>query len=62
VIIKKNKFKKIRDLYRDGKVLVIPADTVFGLTCLINNVKATKSIFRIKRRSHLKPLPILFAN
>lgn len=41
-----------------GKVLVCPTDTVYGLVADARNPKAVAKIFRIKARSRQKPLGI----
>lgn len=43
---------------REGKVLVCPTDTVYGLLADATNEKAVKKIFRIKKRESKKPIPI----
>jgi len=43
---------------KKGAVLVLPTDTVYGLICDATNKKAVEKIFKIKRRSKEKPLPV----
>ena len=43
---------------KDGKVIICPTDTVYGLLADVTNKKAVEKIFRIKKRSTKKPLPI----
>lgn len=43
---------------REGKVLICPTDTVYGLVCDATNQKAVKKLFQIKQRLKSKPLPI----
>lgn len=43
---------------REGKVIVCPTDTVYGLLADAKNEKAVKNIFKIKKREIKKPLPI----
>lgn len=40
----------------EGKVLVVPTDTVYGLICDARNEEAAKKIFEIKQRSFEKPI------
>jgi len=42
-----------------GQVIVLPTDTIYGLSCLANLVKPIKQIYRIKKRDAKKPLLIL---
>ena len=43
---------------KEGKVLVCPTDTVYGLVADATNKKAVGKIFRIKKRQFNKPIPI----
>jgi tRNA threonylcarbamoyl adenosine modification protein (Sua5/YciO/YrdC/YwlC family) len=43
----------------DGKVLAVPTDTFYGLGADPFNLSAVSQIFRIKRRSSDRPLPLL---
>ncbi len=45
-------------LIRQGKAIVYPTDTVYGLLADAANEKAVKKIFKIKKRPEKKPLPI----
>jgi|SRR3989344_940893 len=49
---------KIVKLIKQGNVLVVPTDTVYGLICDATNKKAVDKIFKIKNRPKSKPLPI----
>lgn len=44
---------------RDGGVIVLPTDTVYGLACLPTIAGAVDAIFRLKGRRDDKPLPVL---
>jgi L-threonylcarbamoyladenylate synthase len=59
-IIQQNK-KKISEIItalKNGAVLVLPTDTVYGLVCDVTNKKAVEKIYKIKKRSKSKPLTI----
>ena len=43
-------------------IYLIPTDTCFWLACAINNSKSYDKIYRIKKRSYLKPLVIMVEN
>jgi len=45
-----------------GQVVVLPTDTIYGLSCLANLVKPIKQIYRIKKRDAKKPLLILVSD
>lgn len=53
---------KAAELIKEGKVLVSPSDTVYGIYCDAKNKKAIKKIFKIKKRSLSKPLPLFVKN
>ncbi len=43
---------------KEGKILVSPTDTIYGLICDATNKKAVERIFTIKKRPRNKPIPI----
>src|SRR3989338_3102709 len=43
---------------KEGKVLVCPTDTVYGLICDAKNKKAVEKLYKIKKRPKWKLLPI----
>jgi len=55
-------FKKIVEisakLIKEGKILVCPTDTVYGLITDARNERAIKRLFKIKKRPKRKPIPI----
>jgi L-threonylcarbamoyladenylate synthase len=54
-----NKIAKVAAKFiKNGKVIICPTDTVYGLICDATDKKAVKRIFKIKNRSELKPVPI----
>jgi L-threonylcarbamoyladenylate synthase len=50
------------DFLRQGKIIVYPTDTVYGLGCDALNEKAVEKINKIKKRSDGKPLSIIIRN
>lgn len=50
--------KKIVKFLRQGKITVLPTDTVYGLICDATNQKTIERLFRIKKRKFQKPIPI----
>lgn len=44
---------------RDGRVLVYPTDTVYGIGCDPYDARAVERVFRIKRRDAAMALPVL---
>ncbi|QQG52806.1 MAG: L-threonylcarbamoyladenylate synthase [Candidatus Falkowbacteria bacterium] len=45
-----------------GKVLVLPTDTIYGLSCLATDSEAIKKIFKLKKREARKPLITLVSS
>jgi L-threonylcarbamoyladenylate synthase len=50
--------KEIVKLIKQGKVIVCPTDTVYGLIADASNKKAVERVFKIKKRPLKKPTPI----
>lgn len=50
--------RQVTRLIKRGEVIVCPTDTVYGLVCNATNKKAVEKLFKIKRRSLKKPVPI----
>ena len=47
------------DMLQDGKIIVYPTDTIYGIGCDILNKKAVQTIQKIKNRKKQKPLSII---
>lgn len=47
------------DMLQDGKIIVYPTDTIYGIGCDILNKKAVETIQKIKNRKKQKPLSII---
>jgi L-threonylcarbamoyladenylate synthase len=45
-----------------GQVMVLPTDTITGLSCRADSVKAIKKIFALKKREEHKPLLVLVSS
>ncbi|KAL4657549.1 YrdC domain-containing protein, mitochondrial [Arapaima gigas] len=43
---------------KDGEVVAVPTDTIYGLACLAQNSEAIKKVYDIKGRNGNKPLAI----
>lgn len=54
----KKTINKAIESIKKGEVIVCPTDTVYGLISDATNEKAVKKLFKIKKRSVLKPIPI----
>lgn len=52
----------IPSVVRLGKILIIPTDTIYGLSALARDKKAVDKIYKIKKRERNKPLILLMNN
>lgn len=43
---------------KQGHVVAVPTDTIYGLACLAQNSEAIKKVYDIKGRNQQKPLAI----
>jgi L-threonylcarbamoyladenylate synthase len=54
----KENIEEIITALKNGAVLVLPTDTVYGLVCDAANESAVEKIFEIKKRDKTKPLAV----
>lgn len=54
--------KLIAGSLRKGGVVVLPTDTIYGLSCLADDSRAIERIYSLKRRAVRKPLIILVSS
>lgn len=54
--------KAIVSALKKGKVLVLPTDTIYGLSCMASDEKAIKRIKKIKGNDKNKPLSVLVSD
>jgi tRNA threonylcarbamoyl adenosine modification protein (Sua5/YciO/YrdC/YwlC family) len=54
--------KKATELLRNGKVIALPTDTVYGLACNANCPDAIQKLYEIKGREETKPVAICVAD
>lgn len=59
MILNQNNFL---DFDLQGKVIVFPTDTVYGIGCLYKDKESIKKIYDIKNRDYSKPMVILCAD
>jgi L-threonylcarbamoyladenylate synthase len=45
-----------------GQVIVLPTDTIYGLSCLANDARAIKKIYHLKKRDASKPVLVLISD
>jgi L-threonylcarbamoyladenylate synthase len=54
--------KKIIEILYSGRVVVIPTDTVYGISALALDKKAVERVYKIKKRRPAKPMISLISN
>jgi len=54
--------KAVINFFKEGKVIVSPTDTIYGLSCLATNRAAVNRIYRIKKRNLAKPCLVLVSS
>jgi len=62
VILKEEKLLQVVNHLQNGKVVVLPSETSYGLSCDATNQKAVDKIFKIKNREEAKSLLIVVPN
>ena len=55
-------FDFITNLLNQGKTILYPTDTIWGIGCDAQNINAIKKIYRIKQREQDKPFIILVSS
>lgn len=50
------------NVIKDGGVVLIPTDTIYGISCDATNIDAVKKVFDIKERNYNNPLLILVSS
>jgi len=59
IILKKENIKEIVNALKQGKVLVFPTETSYGMGCDATNQESVERIFQIKNRTKEKPLLVV---
>lgn len=54
--------KQATDVLLSGNVIIFPTDTVYGIGCLYDELKAVEYIYQLKERQFSKPLAAYFYN
>lgn len=47
---------------KDGGIVIFPTDTAFGIGCRIDDEKAIKRLFKIRKRPETQAMPVLVSN
>lgn len=53
---------KAIEVLNQGGIVIFPTDTAFGIGCRMDDEKAIKRLFKIKKRPPTQAVPILFDN
>lgn len=62
IIFSQDNLDEIINAFSQGKVVCIPTDTVYAISCDATNIDAIKKIYQIKERALNKTLPIFVAD
>ena len=54
--------KQVVNILKNGGVIVIPTDTVYGLACDALNIDAVDKIYKLKQRNYSKPMVVLVSD
>ncbi|HVZ12349.1 MAG TPA: L-threonylcarbamoyladenylate synthase [Patescibacteria group bacterium] len=54
--------KKAIKVAKEGGIIIFPTDTAFGIGCRIDDDRAVKKLFKIRRRSPEKAVPVLVSS
>src|SRR5579859_2177141 len=46
-------------VFNQGGIVIFPTDTAFGIGCRIDNEKAIKRLFKIRKRAETQAVPVL---
>jgi len=62
LVLLSKELKKISQEFSEGRIVCLPTDTVYAISCDATNVDAIKKIYRIKNRPIDKTLPIFVSD
>lgn len=57
-----DKVSKATEVLRAGGIVIFPTDTAIGIGCRIDNEKAVKKLFEIRKRPKNKPMLVLVSS
>lgn len=61
ILMQKDK-EKVVDVLRQGKIVALPTDTVYGLAVLYGSVAVLEALKKCKKRPEEKPIPIMVSS
>jgi len=53
---------KAADLLKEGQIIALHTDTVYGLACVYNNEESVKNLYQVKNRPFNKPFSVLVSD
>jgi len=53
---------KIAEDILNGKIAILPTNTIYGISCAYDNIKALKRVYKIKKRNKKSSFIILISN
>ena len=62
VVLLQDNLEQICCAFNQGKIICIPTDTVYALSCDATNIEAIQKIYKIKQRPLAKTLPIFVSD
>jgi L-threonylcarbamoyladenylate synthase len=60
--INRKEINLIIEYLKNGKIIIYPTDTIYGLGCEVTNKTAVKKIYKLKKRNEKKSFIILVAS
>lgn len=54
--------KEAVEALKNGKIIIYPTDTAYGIGCDATNEKAVGKVYQVKRRGKMKSLPVIIAD
>ncbi len=55
-------FDKAVRILKNGGIVIFPTDTAFGIGCRIDNAKAVRKLFKLRKRPSGKAVPVLVSS
>ena len=62
VVLSQDNLEEICSAFNQGKIICIPTDTIYALSCDATNIEAIQEIYKIKQRALDKTLPMFMSN
>lgn len=57
-----NDLKQAAKVLKNGGIVVFPTDTAYGIGCRIDDEKAIERLFKLRKRSETKAVPVLVSS